>query len=99
MVRSIVNSFSNEISSVYVLYAMNAKKETAATKSPRFANNSSFSFTVSNVSVSDLLNIVNDHFPTVLSESVLRHYGYTQRPDGEIGKYALHSDRNPSLDS
>ena len=48
-----------------VLYAGNAKKEPAATKSPRLAENP-LSVTGSAISISELPDIVNRHFPTDL---------------------------------
>ncbi len=33
------------------------------------------------------------YFPYVLSEDVLKHYGHTERPSGEIGEGILFSDR------
>ena len=38
-----------------------------------------------------MLDLVNKYFPDILPEDVLIHYGYTSRPDGEIGKSALYS--------
>ena len=48
-----------------VLYAGNAKKEPTATKSPRLAENP-LSVTGSAISISELPDIVNRHFPTDL---------------------------------
>ena len=48
-----------------VLYAGNAKKEPAATKSPRLAEKP-LSVTGSAISISELPDIVNRHFPTDL---------------------------------
>lgn len=90
VVRTIVNSFSNELTSIDVLYAINAKKELAATKSPRFTAEP-LSETSSTISIADLLDLVNKHFPDVLPEDVLKHYGYDARPDGELGESALYS--------
>lgn len=94
IVRSIVNEFNNELSSMDVLYAINTKKETAVTKSPRFTA-MPLSDTVSTISISDLLDYVNKYFPDTLPESVLKHYGYTERPDGDLGKNILFSNRDP----
>ena len=95
IVRSVVNKFKNELVSLDVLYAINAKKEElGATKSPRFTEKP-LSLPNSTISISDLLDLVNKYFPDVLSESVLRHYGYDERPTGEIGKDVLFSDRDP----
>jgi hypothetical protein len=80
-----------------VLYAINAKKEElAATKSPRSTDNT-LSVTNSTISIAELLENVNRFFPDILPESVLRHFGYDARPDGNIGESVLYSDRD--LDS
>ena len=91
IVQSVVNSFDNDLISMDVLYAINAKKEElAATKSPRFAAEP-LSVTSSTISISNLLDHVNKYFPDILPESVLKHYGYTSRPDGKLGESALFS--------
>ena len=38
-----------------------------------------------------MLDYVNRYYPDILPEDVLRHYGYTARPDGVIGENALYS--------
>ena len=38
-----------------------------------------------------MLDCVNNYFPDILPESVLKHYGYSSRPEGNIGKSALFS--------
>lgn len=91
VVRSIVNRFSNELTSIDALYAINAKKqELAATKSPRFTAEP-LSETSSTISIAELLDLVNQYFPDVLPEDVLKHYGYDARPEGDLGKDALYS--------
>ena len=62
IVRSIVNQFNNELSSMDVLYAINTKKEMAVTESPRFAERP-LSDTIFTISISDLLDYVNKYFP------------------------------------
>lgn len=93
IVRSIVNQFSNELSSMDVLYAINAKKESAVLNAPRSTENP-LSVTDSTISIADLLGYVNQFFPDILPESVLRHYGYDARPDGAIGESVLYQDRD-----
>lgn len=78
IVRSIVNHFKNELSSMDVLYAINAKKELAAAQPPR-STAKPLSVTNSTISISDLLDIVNRVFSDILPESVLKHY---HRPAG-----------------
>ena len=50
---------------------------------------------MADISIAQLLDFVNRYFPDILPESVWRHYGHTVRPDGELGKSALFSDRDP----
>ena len=45
----------------------------------------------SKISISDLLQYVNKYFPDVLPESGYKHFGHSKRPQGELGKSALHS--------
>lgn len=88
VVSFIVNKHTKELQSIDVLYAVNAKKEpTGSSKSPQVSTPA----TGSNISIANLLNYVNRYFPDMLSKSVLRQYGYTARPKGEIGKSALYS--------
>lgn len=86
VVSFIVNKHTNEIQSIDVLYAVNAKKEPAgSSKSPEVSTPP----TGSTISISNLLDYVNNYFPDILPESVLMHYGYNSRPEGNIGKSAL----------
>ena len=48
------------------------------------------------ISISTLLDFVNQYFLDILPEDVLKHYGYTEQPAGELGQYALYSVRNKS---
>ena len=41
--------------------------------------------------VANLLTYVNRYFPDVLPESVLRHFGHSERPAGKLGEGALFS--------
>ena len=93
IVESIVNRFNNELISLDVLYSMNAKQDdikgTAALNAPSVFNPNYRS----TISIAQLLEYVNRYFPDVLPEDVLKHYGYDARPEGEIGKSALYSER------
>lgn len=96
VVRSVVNRFSNELTSMDVLYAINAKKKPAAllplsTGKPALGTDST-------ISIANLLDYVNQYFPDVLPEDVLKHYGHTSRPAGELGDRVLYSDRDPAAD-
>lgn len=88
VVRSVVNSFSNELTSMDVLYAINAKKESTAVLNAPRVSTPSYRTTIS---IFELLDYVNRYFPDILPESVLRHYGQTSRPEGKLGESALYS--------
>ncbi len=88
IVRSVINRHSNELSSMDVLYALNAKKSTAALNAP-LVSTPNYRTTIS---IAELLQIVNDNFPDILPENVLRHFGYTSRPEGMLGESALFSE-------
>ena len=92
IVRSVVNRVSNELTSMDVLYAINAKKENRLrSMRPRFQH----LVTDSTISIAQLLDFVNLYFPDILSESVFTHYGHKESPNGELGKSALYQDRDP----
>lgn len=94
IVQSIVNEFSNELESMDVLYAINTKKgNRLRSMRPGFQG----PVTDSSISIAELLEYVNQNFPDVLPEDVLRHYGYSERPEGKLGESALYSDRDPSI--
>ena len=91
VVRSVVNRFSNELTSIDVLYAINAKKENRLrSMRPGFQR----PVTDSTISIDGLLTFVNEYFPDILPESVLRHFGHGERPVGVLGKSALYSLRD-----
>ncbi len=94
IVRFIVNTYTNELTSVDVLYALNTKKELAVLNAPPLTNDSLW-ITNSSISISQLLDFVNKHFPDILPEDVLKHYGYKSRPEGKVGESAIYSDRDP----
>lgn len=94
-VRSVVNTFTNELESVDVLYAINAKG-LAALNAPR-ATAKPLPVTNPTISIADLLAEVNNHFPQLLSMDVLNTLGHTSRPDGDLGKDVVFSDRDPNL--
>lgn len=87
----VVNQHSNEITSIDVLYAANAKKEPAALL-PKITEES-VTPTGSKISIAKLLDIVNELYPDILPEEVLKHYGHTERLAGKIGESALYSSR------
>ena len=99
LVRSVVNRY--ELTSMNVLYALKTKKEeSGALNAPRSTTTPSLAtslpFTDSTISISSLLDIVNENFPDILPEDVLKHYGHTERPEGDLGRSALYSTRNKS---
>lgn len=98
VVRSVVNRYSNEVSSVDVLYAVNSKsdankKMNRAGDNPQGSRHDSRFLTGSTISISELLDYVNEYFPDILPEDVLRHYGHEARPAGKLGESALYSER------
>lgn len=98
VVSFVVNRASNEVTSIDVLYAVNTKKEATALIEPELSSQSDVSLTASKISISDLLDYVNRYYPDVLPEDVLRHYGYSARPDGVIGESALYSLKEQPID-
>ena len=89
IVQFVVNRASNEVMSVDVLYAINAKTEPAALL-PEITGVPA-TLTGSTISIADLLTYVNRYFPDVLPEGVLRHFGHSERPAGKLGEGALFS--------
>lgn len=87
IVSFVVNKHTNEIQSIDVLYAVNAKTRPAGSLSPEVSTPP----TGPKISISNLLAYVNNYFPDILPESVLKHYGYSSRPEGNIGESALFS--------
>lgn len=90
IVQFVVNRASNEVMSVDVLYAINAKTEPAGSLSPEITGVPA-TLTGSDISIADLLTYVNRYFPDVLPEGVLRHFGHSGRPAGKLGEGALFS--------
>ena len=95
IVQFVVNRASNEVTSVDVLYSIGTKTEPAGSLSPEVTGVPA-TLTGSTISISSLLDYVNRYFPDILPESVLKHYGYTARPDGELGESALFQKRGTS---
>lgn len=90
IVQFVVNRATNEVTEIDVLYAVNAKTEPAGSLSPKITGVPA-TLTGSNISIANLLDYVNRYFPDVLPEDVLKHYGHSKRPAGELGKNALYS--------
>ena len=105
IVQFVVNRATNEVTSVDVLYSVNAKtnvaeaikKESTGSLSPEITDKSA-TLTDSNISIAELLDYVNKYFPDILPEEVLKHYGHDARPDGKLGESALFSDRSAELE-
>lgn len=95
IVQFVVNRASNEVTSVDVLYSIGTKTEPAGSLSPEITGVPA-TLTGSTISISSLLDYVNRYFPDILPESVLKHYGYEARPDGELGESALFQKRGTS---
>ena len=94
IVQFVVNRYSNEVSSIDVLYAVNAKKEPAALLPDVTGTDAPAILTDSVISIRSLLDYVNRYFPDVLPESVLRHYNHDRRPEGKLGESALYQRRD-----
>ena len=94
IVQFVVNRYSNEVSSIDVLYAVNAKKEPAALLPDVTSTDVPAILTDSVISIRSLLDYVNRYFPDVLPESVLRHYNHDRRPEGKLGESALYQQRD-----
>lgn len=94
VVQSVVNRFNSKLETMDVLYAINAKKgNRLRSMRPGFQG----PVTDSTISIAELLKYVNQNFPDVLPEDVLKHYGHDARPEGKLGESALYSDRDPSV--
>lgn len=94
-VRMIVNENRADsisyVEDINVLYALNTKKEPAALKRPGLSlQKTAHPATGSVLSVADFLNNVKNHFPDVLSNDILAHYGLS-RPKSTINglKYSV----------
>ena len=104
IVRSVVNRFKNELVSMDVLYAINAKtepelgmKKNQPGAYPQGSQSNDRFLSGSVISIAELLDYVNEYFPDILPESVLKHYGHDARPEGELGEYALYQQRTETL--
>lgn len=86
----IVNSITSELQSVDVLYSANAKKQLAGILSPAITADAA-TLTGRTISVKQLLQNVNNIYPDILSESVLRKFGHDSRPEGAFAKDVLYS--------
>ena len=90
VVEFVVNRYDNTVSSMDVLYSVNTKKGPAALNAPGLTGNP-LSVTDPTISIAHLLDIARDNFPDILPESVLRHFGFDERPAGDLGEDALFS--------
>ena len=62
------NKHTNEVQSIDVLYAVNAKKKVAALDEPEFRPINGTALTTSTISIFNLLDYVNNCFPDILPE-------------------------------
>lgn len=98
LVRFVVNKYTNELDSMDVLYSISGRnnsdlsknKGTAVLDAPLLSR-ADYRTTIS---IKELLNIVNKHYPGILPKDVLRRFGYTERPKGDLGQSALYSERS-----
>ena len=88
IVEFVVNRMTNELEDFNVLYSLNAKKEPGALlPSARLLPTP---ITGSTISISNLLEYVNQYYPDILPEDVLKHFGHESRPKGKLGASALY---------
>ena len=97
IVSFVVNRYTSEVTDIDVLYAVNAKTEPAGSLSPSITAETAGYFTGSTVTISNLLDFVNQYFPDTMPEDVLKHYGHDRRPDGTLGQDALYQQRYGTL--
>lgn len=97
IVSFVVNRYTGEVTDIDVLYAVNAKKEPAGSNSPSITVKNTGYFTGSTVTISNLLDFVNQYFPDTMPEDVLKHYVHDRRPDGTLGQDALYQQRYGTL--
>ena len=97
VVSFVVNGYSNELMSMDILYSVNAKKEATGLIDPELSPQSGGSLTASTISISDLLELVNEYFPDHLPEDVLKHFDHEARPEGVIGESALYQISDTTL--
>ena len=90
IISFVVNRVTNEVTSIDVLYAVNAKTESAGSLSPGVPAETDY-LTDSTISIAELLEYVNRYFPDILPEDVLRHFEHSEGPAGKLGGSALYS--------
>lgn len=90
--RIIVNNYEiDTIEPLSVLYAINGKKESRSGHPAEFTKNNGFSNDfLSNITISDFLDVVKDYFPDILSQNVLEHYGI-DRPKSTLSDSVKYS--------
>ncbi|MDD6967697.1 MAG: SNF2-related protein [Firmicutes bacterium] len=97
IVSFVINRYSNELVDMDVMYSVNAKTEPAGSLSPSITAQSTGYFTGSTINIANYLDFVNQYFPDVLPEDVLKHYGHDSRPEGTLGSDALYQERSEAL--
>lgn len=81
--------------SVYeTLYSHNAKKTESGVHSTRSYDDNSPLFPNSTISIAELMNVVKDQFPNVLSDDVLSHYGTSKTESNYDGILYSFNGRN-----
>lgn len=96
IISSIVNSFTNEIEQVDVLYSINVKKESAVSKT-RASGSALQSLTDSTISISDLLEIVKPKFENVTkSQQFKRWFGDWEKKPNTASKI-VNEDGTPRI--
>ncbi len=85
LVSFVVNRHTSELMDINVLYSISAKKEPAGLIDPSMTARDADYFTGSDISIAQLLDFVNEYYPDLMPEDVLKHYGHTMRPTGVLG--------------
>lgn len=97
IVSFVVNGYSNELMNMDILYSVNAKTEPAGSLSPELSPQSGGSLTGSTISISDLLELVNEYYPDHLPEDEWKQFGHKARPEGKNGISALYQISDTTL--
>jgi hypothetical protein len=92
IVRSVINRFTHNLVSMDVLYAINAKKEPAALL-PLSAEKTALG-TDSKISIAKLLDYVNQYFPDILPEDILKKSPVEENPGEGRLYHTARADRN-----
>ncbi len=83
VVRFVVDEISNELVTIDVLHAIDTRKRPAAHGGPQVTDQPLL-VTGHKISIAVFLDCVNYYFPDVLPMNVLKHYGKSERRQGDL---------------